>query len=34
MDREHADNIILDLLTARRIRRQAMGDRDVYCLMR
>jgi hypothetical protein len=34
MDREHADNIILDLLTARRIRRQAMGERDVYCLMR
>jgi hypothetical protein len=34
MDREQADNIILDLLTARRIRRQAMGDRDVYCLMR
>lgn len=34
MDREHANNIILDLLTARRIRRQVMGDRDVYCLMR
>jgi hypothetical protein len=34
MDREQADNIILDLLTARRIRRQVMGDRDVYCLMR
>ena len=34
MDREQADNIILDLLTARRIRRQAMGERDVYCLMR
>jgi hypothetical protein len=34
MDREHANNIILDLLTARRIRRQVMGGRDVYCLMK
>jgi hypothetical protein len=34
MDREHAHNIILDLLTARKIRRQVMGGRDVYCLMK
>jgi len=34
MERDHADNIILDLLTARKIRRQVMGGRDVYCLMR
>jgi len=34
MERDHASNIILDLLTARRIRRQVMGGRDVYCLMK
>jgi len=34
MERDHAGNIILDLLTARRIRRQVMGGRDVYCLMK
>lgn len=32
MDREHANNIILDLLTARKIRRTTLGGRDVYCL--
>lgn len=34
MEGDHASNIILDLLTARRIRRQVMGGRDVYCLMK
>ena len=34
MDREHANNIILDLMTARKIRRVTMGGRDVYCLMK
>lgn len=34
MDREHANNIVLDLITARRIRRNLMGGREVYSLAR
>ena len=34
MDRGHANDIILDLITARKIRRVVMGGKDVYCLMK
>lgn len=34
MEREHANDIILDLLTARKIRRNLMGSREVYSLAR
>ena len=32
MDREHVNDILLDLMTARKIRRTSIAGRDVYCL--
>lgn len=32
MERDHVDNILLDLMTSRKVRRTAMGGKDVYCL--
>jgi hypothetical protein len=32
MDTDHTNNILLDLIISRKVRRVSMGGRDVYCL--